>query len=75
MSVSLIGTIASGNETPPPTGALDAIMEVITNMCRKIEATESHLSTIQGSVLAIDGRMINVEGQLNSTNTTSQTTY
>lgn len=69
--------MASGNGNPPPIGGvnLDVIMDVITNTSQRMEEMEGHVSTIQGSVSVMDGRMINVEARINYTNTTPQTTY
>lgn len=64
LSVVLIGTMASKNETPPPTRGvtLDNILEVITNMSWIMEVMDGLASTIQGGVSAMDSRMINVDG-------------
>lgn len=70
MSVLLLGTIASGSETPKPIErvSLESLMEELNGIDHRMKVMLGKSSTVRGSISIIDGRMNNIEGCPNSTN-------
>jgi len=66
----LLGTMETGNEAQAPTESitLEFIMEVLNNMGGK-------LNDVRGDITKMGDRLVNVEGRVNSTNSTPQATF
>ncbi|KAH0730310.1 hypothetical protein KY289_001498 [Solanum tuberosum] len=60
----------TGNETQAPTGGitLESIIEVLNNMGGK-------LNVVRGDITRMGDRLVNMEGQVNSTNSTPKATF